>query len=239
MISCEETARARRRYLCLWLGLAVAAGAGCSRSAESQVEPLAVADAGSLPSGAGADSVAGDGAAAIADADADAEAIGPLPSTGGGLWVVDSTGAPVGVLVQRGHPTLSLGSGVDILRDGALVYSPAAGLFFGVQMSSGAVINPRLGVADASCSEPVVAGYYTDGNAISGQGYAFVFNGKWYRIEAYQPLQLVTCGGTVADGVPGKCAPHSGTCRGFPVKAIAPKLPLEFKGPLKFSWGAP
>ena len=106
-------------------------------------------------------------------------------------------------------------------------------------MSSGAIINPRLGVADSSCSEPVVAGYYTDGNAISGQGYAFVFNGKWYRIEPYQPLQLVTCGGTVADGVPGKCAPHNGTCRGFPVKAITPKLPFEFKGPLKFSWGAP
>ncbi len=211
---------------------------GCTRSADPQTDPVAVVDAGSNSPGAAADAVSLDGPTS-ADADADADAQAASPASGGGLWVVDSGGAAVGVLVQRGHPSLSLGSGIDILRDGALVYSPATGLFFGVQMSSGAVINPRLGVADASCSEPVVAGYYTEGNAISGQGYAFVFNQKWYRIDPYQPLQLVTCGGTVADGPGGKCAPHSGTCRGFPVKAIAPKLPLQFKGPLQFSWGAP
>lgn len=235
MIFAFAARQERDRTLGLLLGVAAAVACGCSRAPQAQVEPVAVVDAGSNTAGAGADATSGDGQPTTADADAFA----PSPTNSGGLWIVDSAGAQVGVLIQRGHPSLSLGSGIDILRDGALVYSPAAGLFFGVQMSTGIVINPRLGVADSACSAPVVAGYYTEGNAISGQSYAFVFNEKWYRIEPYQPLELVTCGGTVADGPGGKCAPHSGTCRGFPVKAISPKLPLQFKGPLQFSWGAP
>lgn len=235
MITASVPGYERHRPLGLLLGVAVAVAGGCSRVPAAQVEPVAVVDAGSNAAGAGADTASGDGQTTAADADA----LAPSPASSGGLWIVDSAGAQVGVLIQRGHPSLSLGSGIDILRDGALVYSPATGLFFGVQMSTGIIINPRLGVADSSCSAPVVAGYYTEGNAISGQGYAFVFNEKWYRIEPYQPLQLVTCGGTVADGPGGKCAPHSGTCRGFPVKMISPKLPLQFKGPLQFSWGAP
>lgn len=208
--------------------------AGCSRAPAEQGEPVAVVDAesGELP---GADAASSDATSSDADAKVDAA---PAPAAGGGLWVVDAKGEPVGVLVQRGHPSLSLGAGLDILRDGAVVFSPATGLFFGVQMSSGAVINPRLGVADSSCDKPVVAGYYTEGNAISGQGYAFIYAGQWYRVQDYKPLELVTCGGTVADGVAGKCAPHSGTCRGFPVQAITPGLPIQFAAPLQFSWVA-
>lgn len=154
----------------------------------------------------------------------------------GGLWVVDANGVPIGVLVQRGHPGLTQGGGIDLLRDGVLVYSPKAALFFGLQMSSGRVLSPRLGVADTSCEEPVVAGYYTEGDAISGQGYAFVYASKWYRIADFKATQLVTCGGTVPDGPAPKCAPHNGSCRGFPIKSIAPGLPVEFAPPLAFSW---
>lgn len=217
----------------LVLALGTPLGA-CSRVPAEQAEPVAVADVPSSDPSTSADAqtteTSSDGAAK-ADSAATAAA-------GGGLWVVDAKGEPVGVLVQRGHPSLSLGAGLDMLRDGAVVFSPATGLFFGVQMSSGAVINPRLGVADSTCAKPVVAGYYTEGNAMSGQGYAFVFGGQWYRVQDYKPLELVTCGGTVADGVAGKCAPHSGTCRGFPVQAIAPGLPLQFAAPLQFSWVA-
>lgn len=206
----------------------------CSRTPAEQADPVAVADVQS-----GDPSTSADAQTAETSGDAAAKPdTAAAAAAGGGLWVVDAKGEPVGVLVQRGHPSLSLGAGLDILRDGAVVFSPATGLFFGVQMSSGAVINPRLGVADSTCAKPVVAGYYTEGNAISGQGYAFVFAGQWYRVQDYKPLELVTCGGTVADGVAGKCAPHSGTCRGFPVQAIAPGLPLQFAAPLQFSWVA-
>lgn len=211
-----------------------AALGGCARAPAEQREPVVLVDANSGDPPAVGDAQGGD---ASADVDA-ASDTAVAPSAGGGLWVVDAKGQPVGVLVQRGHPSLSLGAGLDILRDGAVVFSPATGLFFGVQMSTGAVINPRLGVADTSCAKPVVAGYYTEGNAISGQGYAFVYAGQWYRIQDYKPLELVSCGGTVADGVAGKCAPHSGTCRGFPLTAIAPNLPVQFAAPLQFSWVA-
>jgi hypothetical protein len=128
---------------------------------------------------------------------------------------------------------------VDLLRDGALVYVPSAGVFVGLQLSTGLVIHPRLGVDDSSCSKPLVAGYYTDSDAISGPDYAFAYLGQWYRVESYQPLVLVSCGGTVADGVVSKCAPHNGTCRGFAVKPMATQLPTAFAGPLQVTWIAP
>lgn len=184
--------------------------------------------------------------AAADTAPAGGDAAQPLDGKGsagaaaaGGLWVVDAQGKPVGVLVQRGHPSLSSGSGIDLLRDGALVYIPSAGVFLGLQMSTGLIIRPRLGVDDSACSKPLVAGYYTDSDAISGPAYAFPYNGQWYRVDDYQPLVLVTCGGTVADGVAGKCAPHNGTCRGFAVKPFATQLPQSFEGPLQLSWMAP
>ncbi len=214
----------------VWIVLiCLAIGLGCSRGNSVAVEPVTEADA--VASADPDASVASGDSAVGADTKVTATGV-----TGGGLWVVDANGQAIGVLVQRGHSSLSANGTVDILRDGALVYSPQTGLFFGVQLSSGKVISPRLGVTDASCAAPVVAGYYTDGDAISGPPYAFVYNGSWYRIEAYQPLQLVTCGGTVADGIDGKCAPHSGSCRGFPVTSIKPALPLQFAAPMQLSW---
>lgn len=215
-----------------WMVLA-ALVLGCSRPvATDAVEPVTV----------GAD----DAAVGVSDPDAaatpdttpaaDTQSGQPTANVGGGLWVVDATGQPVGVLVGRGHPSLSAAGTLDVLRDGVLVYSPKAGIFFGLQMSSGKVVAPRLGVTDTTCSEVAVAGYYLDGDNISGQGYAFVYKGSWYRIEPYKPTQLVTCGGTVPDGVEGKCAPHAGTCRGFPVQLFAPPIPTEFPAPLAFSW---
>lgn len=216
-----------------WATIVCCALVSCSRPTATPVEPVTEADVVATAK-ADASSSSGDSATG-----ADTKIVGA--TAGGGLWVVDADGQAVGVLVQRGHASLS-GSGtggsasVDILRDGAMVYSPQTGLFFGLQMSTGKVLAPRLGVADTSCSAPVVAGYYTEGDAISGPPYAFVYNGSWYRIEPYQPLQLVTCGGTVADGIDGKCAQHTGTCRGFPVKSIKPGLPLQFSAPLQISW---
>jgi hypothetical protein len=158
-------------------------------------------------------------------------------NVGGGLWIVDATGEPVGVLVGRGHPSLSAAGTVDLLRDGVVVYSPKAGIFFGLQMSTGKIVAPRLGVTDTTCSGVAVAGYYAGSDPIiSGQGYAFVYQDTWYRILDYKPAALVTCGGTVADGVDGKCSPHAGSCVGFPVKTFSPPLPTLFPAPLAFSW---
>ena len=138
--------------------------------------------------------------------------------------------------MQRGHAALGTGGTPDVLRDGAIVYSPKAGVFFGLQMSTGKVITPRLGVSDASCATPVVAGYYADGDSTSGYGYAFVYNGAWYRVADGQPLQLVACGGTVAEGVDPKCSQHSGSCRGFGVQPFLPPLPVTFPAPMAFAW---
>jgi len=226
-----------RSALILLAVLGCAAGAGCSRRAPAAgVEPIAL-DA----SAAGPDaslSGAGDAAAIDAPDAKNAQDTGNTTAApvGGGLWVVDAAGQPIGVLVQRGHAALATGGLPDVLRDGAVVYSPKAGVFFGLQMSTGKVITPRLGVADASCATPIVAGYYADGNFTSGYGYAFVYNGAWYRIADGQPLQLVACGGTVAEGVDPKCAQHSGSCRGFGVQPFLPPLPVSFPAPLAFAW---
>jgi hypothetical protein len=222
----------------VWIFAVCAALASCGRTpAGSPVEPVTIDEDVHAAQGDAAITVGG-GADADADAGSDAGTpVATLPAVGG-LWVVDGAGAPVGVLVQRGHPNLaSTGpNGEDLLRDGALVYSPKAGVFFGLQMSTGKVLAPKLGVTDGSCSEPIVAGYYTADTFVSGQAYAFVFAGKWYRIKDYQPLEQVSCGGTVAAGADGKCDVHSGSCRGFPVQAFAPALPLSFPGPLAFAW---
>ncbi|MBM4342671.1 MAG: hypothetical protein FJ100_04780 [Deltaproteobacteria bacterium] len=222
-----------RSTLVLTGALALGAGCGDPKPAR-QLTPVAVAEADTATPAIDVQTGAPPDAAA-----ADADAIAPpssLVAALGGLWVVDAGGKPVGALVQRGHSALSVGGAVDLLRDGAVVYSPQFGVFFGVQMSTGKVVHPRLGVADTTCDAPVTAGYYTEGDAISGQGLAFVYNGTWYRIEDYKPLQLVTCGGTVPEGAPGKCAPHNGSCRGFPVKQMAVAPPLQFAAPLQFAW---
>jgi hypothetical protein len=200
--------------------------AACTRPAPAplHVEPLTVVDAPDAAAPAGVD--------AVVDA-------GPAASgTAGGLWVVDALGAPIGVLVQRGHPAVA-GTGssqVDLLRDGVLVYAPKPGVFFGLQMSTGKVLAPRLGLKDTSCSEPAVAGYYTDDTFVSGKGYAFVFAKKWWKIKDYTQLSLVSCGGTVQDGADGVCQVHSGSCRGFPVQKLDTSLPVQFAGPLGFAW---
>ncbi len=220
----------------LALACAVALSVGCSDPKPAQqLTPIAVTD------DVDAAAATSDGQVGTSldtfnpDTDAATTSPGPIAALGG-LWVVDAGGKPVGMLVQRGHTAMSVGGAVDVLRDGALVYSPQFGVFFGVQMSTGKVINPRLGVADTTCGAPVTAGYYTEGDAISGQGFAFVYNGLWYRVEDYKPLQLVACGGTVPEGAPGKCAPHNGSCRGFPVKQMATAPPVQFAAPLQFTW---
>ncbi len=203
----------------------------CSRPAPApSLEPVSVDDAQTHEADAGVTP----GTSLDASADVPPTAVAAI----GGLWVVDAAGQPIGILVQRGHPNLSgsSASSSDLLRDGVLVYSPQAGVFFGVQMSTGKVISPRLGVTDGSCSVPVTAGYYTEGSFTSGQGYAFVFAGKWWRVKDYAESTFVTCGGTVQDGVDGVCAVHSGSCRGFPVQAFAPSLPVKFPSPMAFSW---
>jgi hypothetical protein len=203
----------------------------CGKAASvATVEPVSLDDA----SASNGDAAIGAGDASDGDSTSDVPAI-PAAAVGG-LWIVDGSGQPVGVLVQRGHPNLASTGSSDILRDGVLVYSPKAGVFFGLQMSTGRVIAPRLGVTDGSCTEPVVAGYFTEGDYTSGQGYAFVFAGKWWRIKDYAPSTFVTCGGTVQDGVDGACQVHSGSCRGFPVQGFTPPLPVKFPAPMAFSW---
>ncbi len=211
----------------------------CSKTAVTAVEPVVVADAHVATPDVATGADAAVGGSTDGGSDSDTKVSPGVGGAFGGLWVRDANGAPVGVLVQRGHASLSLGGAIDVLRDGVIVYSPQFAVFFGVQMSSGIVINPRLGVVDTGCAEPITAGYYTDGDAISGQGMAFVYNSSWYRIAEYKPLQLVTCGGTVPDGVSPKCSPHNGSCRGFPVTKMLTSLPLQFVAPLQFAWVAP
>ena len=217
-----------------WKVAIVAVVCACSRPPVADVvEPVTVGTddtatgVGDPDAVANADSTTGD----------QPDVVVTTANVGGGLWVVDAAGQPIGVLVGRGHPSLSSAGTLDILRDGVVVYSPKAGVFLSLQMSTGKVIAPRLGVSDTTCTSVAVAGYYLGGDgAISGQAYAFVFQDQWYRILAYKPVQLVTCGGTVPDGVDGQCAPHAGTCRGFPVETFAPPLPTTFSAPMAFSW---
>lgn len=216
----------------------------CSRAESRPADPVSIVEGSDTATGA--DTLA-DAPTAPADGDAATESdaapdvdTGPTsaPVAAGGLWVVDGAGQPVGVLVQRGHSGASAGGQLDILRDGVLVYSPKTGLFFGLQMATGKVLGPRLGVTDAGCSEPIVAGYYTDSDYTSGTDQAFVYKDKWYRIKSFSPLQLVTCGGTVPEGADVKCSPHNGSCRGFPVQGIQPPLPTSFSAPMAFAWMA-
>jgi hypothetical protein len=212
------------------LSVTLALGTACSRQTPDAVEPVEL-DAAVEPQ---PDVIAPPADVVVQPG---ADTTGTVPALGG-LWVVDAQGQPVGVLVQRGHPSVSTGGQVDLLRDGAVVYSPKAGVFFGLQMSTGQVIAPRLGVSDSACDQPLVAGYYTDEAFVSGFGYAFVYRNAWYQVQGGQPVQLVSCAGTVADGVGAKCAPHSGSCRGFPVDAWGnkPAPPTSFPAPLGFSW---
>ncbi len=213
--------------------LVLAAACACGRApASAAVEPVTVAD-GDVDAGL----TDPDARAVAGDPDAAADTAVAVANVGGGLWVVDGAGQAVGVLIGRGFPSPASSGAPDVLRDAALVYSPKAGVFFAVQMSSGKVIAPRIGVSDTTCTGVAVAGYYgsSDG-AISGQGYAFVYQDTWYRIDDYKPAALVTCGGTVQDGVDGKCSPHAGSCVGFPVHTISPSLPTVFPAPLAFSW---
>lgn len=212
--------------------------AACSRPvATSAVEPVSLGGGDDAAIGVGADDAVDVQAAADAEVSKDVVA-NPGAAVTGGLWVMDGNGDPVGIVVSRGHPSLSAAGTIDFLRDGVLLYSPKTGLFFGVQMSTGKIIAPRLGVTDTTCSAIAVAGYYGDGDFISGQNYAFVYLKQWYKISSYKPASFVSCGGTVSDGADPKCAPHAGSCRGFPVETISPALPTLFSAPMAFSWVA-
>lgn len=213
--------------------------AACGRAAlgdaaEPVVVPVADLDEPAFePDTAGAGEVdAGAPAAGAGDA--------ATGAPGGGLRVLSADGALVGVLIGRGHPfqaTAGAAAGAtDVLRDSVMVYHPGARLFFGVAMASGAVLSPRLGIADNECKTPVVAGYYTDGPEISGYDMAFVWAGAWWRIRGGEPLQLVGCAGMATGGANAKCVPHSGSCRGFPVEKIGQALPTSFAAPLRFDW---
>lgn len=214
---------------------------GCSKEAE-MVEPLAVDPgfdaerplADGTTTARGQDSVSKDASRRSAKD-------GGLPGggsvgPGGGIWVVDATGDAVGALVQRGHPHQGPSDSVDVLRDGVLIYAPGADLFFGVEMVSGKILVPRLGVADGACNVPLVAGYYTDGADLAGMRYGFAWRGMWYRIDDGAPLKLVSCAGVTKQGVEPKCVLHTGSCRGFPVSKVSVPLPLSFTGPLAFKW---
>ncbi len=225
--------------------------AGCGRSARQAVTPIAVSDGTpqqqDAPAGqddSAADDSAADNSAAndSAPKDAGKPDLGDTGAggsiQGGGLWVVDAAGTPVGWLVQRGHPFQAQDGQVDILRDGVLVYAPSEQVFFGVEMASAKVLVPRLGISDPQCTKPSVAGYYAQGDQISGMNYAFTYNGKWWRIQAGQPTALVQCAGVTKQGATPTCVLHSGTCRGFPVEVLpSPKLPVTFKPPLHFTFG--
>lgn len=216
--------------------------ASCGRAPVAQtVEPIEL-DAQAQPVEDGKQAPAQDGATGADGANPTDAAVMDVVLTAaavGGLWIVDANGDAVGVLVQRGHADLSTAMTTDLLRDGALVYSPKAGVFFGIQMSTGKVIAPRLGVGDGTCNEVVTAGYYTDDSYVSGQSYAFVYKEQWYKIKDYQPMIFVPCGGTVTNGPDPKCSPHNGSCRGFAVKQTDLPMPAIFPAPLSFAWLAP
>ncbi|MCO4760614.1 MAG: hypothetical protein KC502_03875 [Myxococcales bacterium] len=204
---------------------------GCGRSQRQAAEPMAVSD------GSEADVPPEADAPLPADSQAPKEVVGggDKPAAAG-LWVVDAQGTKVGLLIQRGHPFQTQDGQIDILRDGVLVYSMTDQVFFGVEMNSGKVLVPRLGIADPQCSVPSVAGYYAKGTETSGMNYAFVYAGKWWRIKAGQPTELVQCAGVTKQGATPTCVLHSGTCRGFPVEKLpSPTLPKVFAAPLHFT----
>lgn len=230
--------RAWRNVLALCAVTAFAIG--CARSEREAVEPIAVTDGTARVGDLADETVAAGDDAAQNDAQTatDSASRGGAGSVAGGLWVVDASGLVVGWLVQRGHPFQAQDGKADILRDGVLVYSASEKVFFGVEMTTGKVLVPRLGIADPQCSKPSVAGYYAAGDQISGMDYAFAYNASWWRVRSGQKTELVQCAGVTKQGATPTCVLHSGTCRGFPVEPLpSPKLPTSFKPPLRFSFG--
>ncbi len=187
-------------------------------------------------------STAGCDAASSAGAGADAMELDgghvdvPEPAPGGGLWVVDAEGVPVGALVRRGGDDSRTGRA---LYDLVTVYAPASGLFFDITMADGQVRYPATTYfRDSRCQEPVGVAAGACATCVAGYGVGLLHAGTWWRVVGGAPVGQVAMGSTRAPGISETCVAHgTSSAKGYPIEpAPPPTPPTAFTPPLRFSW---
>lgn len=179
-------------------------------------------------------------AMAVTDAVADEWQAPPAGVHAGTLWVVDATGAPVGVAYSRRHPMLEESE----LYDAVSLYSPHTGLFFSVRMSNGEVLRPaKVFFSDSSCSG--TAGIRTNCSScadcedcVSGFGTAFKSGSRWYRVKGGQPKTGFTYTTYLPEALGEPCTSHgSSDTFVFPAELLSEEeAPPAWTAPLAFRW---
>jgi hypothetical protein len=173
--------------------------------------------------------------------DPDSDAIQPrLPGAGdvegGGVWVVDSAGQPVGALVRRGSDDNLV---YRSIYDMVTVYHPESGLFFEITMTDGIVRRPSTTFyATANCEDPIGISYGGCSECRSGPGIGLLHDGQWYRVTPGVNFEVTTSGSTLGSGLEDTCSPHhTASAKVFPLNpAGSPSPPTAFTPPLHFAW---
>ena len=156
--------------------------------------------------------------------------------TGGGVWVVDSAGQPVGALVRRGSDDNLV---YRAIYDLVTVYHPESGLFFEVTMSDAVVRRPSTTFySTADCQNPIGISYGGCSDCRSGPGTALLHDDTWYRVTPGVTFQVTTAGSTRGSGLQDACSSHhTDSAKIFPVTAVSgPSPPTVFTAPLHFAW---
>ena len=179
-----------------------------------------------------------------ADPDADGQPSEGTPRTrpaagdasAGGLWVIDSAGEDVGVLVRRGSDDNLV---YRAIYDLVTVYHPASGLFFEVTMTDAVVRRPSTTFfSSASCDNPVGISYGGCADCRSGPGTGLLHDGAWYRVTAGITYEVSTAGSTLGSGLQEECSSHhTDSAKIFPVSEVSgPSPPTVFTPPLHIAW---
>ena len=154
----------------------------------------------------------------------------------GGLWVIDSDGQGVGVLVRRGSDDNLV---YRAIYDLVTVYHPGSGLFFEITMTDASVRRPSTTFfSTASCDNPVGISYGGCAECRSGPGTALLHDGAWYRVTAGVTYEVTTAGSTLGSGLQDACSSHhTDSAKIFPVTEVTGTTPPKsFSPPLHIAW---
>jgi hypothetical protein len=154
----------------------------------------------------------------------------------GGLWVIDSAGEGVGVLVRRGSDDNLV---YRAIYDLVTVYHPGSGLFFEITMTDAKVRRPSTTFfSSASCNDPIGISYGGCAECRSGPGTSLLHEGAWYRVTAGITFEVATAGSTLGSGLEESCSSHhTDSAKIFPVTEVnGPTPPTSFTPPLHIAW---
>ena len=154
----------------------------------------------------------------------------------GGIWVVDSAGEGVGVLVRRGSDDNLV---YRAIYDLVTVYHPGSGLFYEITMTDAQVRRPSTTFfSTASCDNPVGISYGGCAECRSGPGTALLHDGTWYQVTAGVTFEVTTAGSTLGSGLQDACSSHhTDSAKIFPVTEVnGPTPPTSFVAPLHITW---